>query len=251
MKDKIVQVKNLTRLGERCETLMASNARGPRIGVVYGDTGFGKSTGITWYGVRIARAPYVRAMELWTAGSMLKAIGRELDIEVSRELPKATEEVIAELARRNCMLMIDEADYVVDKKRLINTLRDIHDVAQTPMLLVGMADFAKKLRARLDQRQFSGRIAFEQEFQPLDMEDTHAMARELLDGVKIDEALLRKLHEDCEGSARLTVVGLQRIETLAKAKGLDRVTAALWGDRPLNFMVATERRPDRSSAKAA
>lgn len=248
MKDKIVQVENLTRLGEKAEELKATNPRAPRIGVIYGDTGFGKSTGITWYGVRIARAPYVRAMELWTAGSMLRAIGKELDIEVSRELATATQEIIAELVRRNVTLMIDEADYIVDKRRLINTLRDIHDVAQTPLLMVGMADFAKKLRARIDQRQFSGRIAFEMEFQPLSKKDCAKMAAELLDGVTLDDAMLDRLHRDCEGSARLVTVGLQRIESFAKTHGYREVTEKKWGDQALNFMVATDRRPDKRAA---
>lgn len=240
MKDRIAPVKNIERLAELGETLKASNPRTPRIGVVYGDTGFGKSTGLTWYGVRKARAAYVRAMELWTAGAMLKAIGRELSIEVSRELTVATEQVIAELSNQNRMLLIDEADYVVDKRRLINTLRDIADVAQTPIILVGMEDFAKKLKARLDQRQFAGRVAFEMQFKPLDLDDAQLLARELLE-VDIDDDLLKKLHEVSEGSIRLLCVGLQRIETHAKAKGLKKATAKEWGDRPLNLMAAADK----------
>ncbi len=250
MKNKIVRTKNLLKLGEECETLAAST-RSQRIGVVHGDTGLGKTTGLTWYGVRIARAPCVRALELWNPGYMLRAIGRELDIEVSRELAKAVEEIIAELARRNVMLMFDEADYIVDKPRLINTVRDIADIAQTPILLAGMGEFAKKLRARLDQAQFSGRIAFELEFQRLDEEDMHLMAKELLEGVKIDDALLKKLQADCEGNARLVREGLQRIETFANVKGLDKVTAEKWGAQPLNFMMAPERRQDRKRIAAA
>lgn len=242
MKDKISKVKNIMRLAELGETLKHRGQRTPGIGVVYGDTGLGKSTGLTWYGVRQERAVYVRALQLWTPSLMLETLAAELDIEPDRSLGKTLNRVVAELAKQDRMVIVDEADYVVDQKRLINTLRDLHDLSTMPLILVGMGDFVKKLKTRVDQRQFTGRVAFEVEFTPLDLEDTTLLADDLLDGVELDDELLRKLHDTCEGSTRLVCVGLQRIETHARQKGLRKVTAKEWGDRPLNLMAVGERK---------
>jgi DNA transposition AAA+ family ATPase len=234
MKDKIVPVKNLQRLAEHGEMLRTRNPRTPGIGVVSGETGFGKSTGLTWYGVRKVRAIYVRAMELWTPSAMLEAIGDELGITIGRNLAKAAQQVVGALVQQNRMLIVDEADYVVEKRRLINTLRDIHDLAGTPLILVGMKEFQKKLRTALEQRQFANRVAFQLEFLPTDFDDTRLTAAELLE-IDIDDELLRRVHDASDGNMRDIVVGLQRIETHFRAKGAKKATAKEWGNRPLNL----------------
>ncbi len=237
MKDKIVPVKNLLRLAELGLSLKDRSISTPGIGVVYGDTGYGKTTGLAWYGVRQERAVYVRALQLWTPLTMLETIASELDVQTDRSLAKTLTRIVAELVSQNRMLIVDEADYVVGNVRLLNTLRDLHDLSTMPVVLVGMADFVKKLRSRIDQRQFSGRVAFELEFKPLDLDDTRQLASELLDDdVKIDDKLLLRLHEACEGSARLVRVGLGRIEAFAKKKNLRKVSEAEWGKQPLHMM---------------
>jgi DNA transposition AAA+ family ATPase len=241
MKNEIVPVKNLQRLAELGDLLETRAARTPGVGVVHGDTGVGKSTGLTWY-VGKKKAPYVRAMQLWTPSSMLAAIAQELDVAPHRDLARMTTEIVNALATQNSMLIVDEADYVVDQKRLLNTLRDIHDLSQVPLILIGMAEFVKKLSSRIDQRQFSGRIAFKVEFEPLDLEDATLLATTLLDGVKAEADLVKRLHEACEGSTRLITVGLQRIETFAKTKNLKIIGPREWGDRPLNLMGVAARK---------
>lgn len=254
MKDKIAPVKNIQRLAEHGEMLRTRNPRTPGIGVVHGETGFGKSTGLTWYGVSKVRAIYVRAMELWTPSAMLEAIADELGVTIGRNLAKGAQQVVGALVQQNRMLIVDEADYVVKKERLINTLRDIHDLAQTPLILVGMAGFVKKLKTWLDQRQFADRVAFELEFRPLDFDDTRLMSDSLLE-VEIDDDLLRKVFDASEGNARRLVVGLQRIETHFRQKGARKATAKEWGSRPLNLRdagggPAKRFEPDRAQPSA-
>lgn len=242
MKDKIAPVKNVLRLAELGESLKDRGIRTPGIGVVYGETGFGKSTALTWYGVRQVRAVYVRAFQVWTPMTMLETIAGELDISPQRSLVHTLHAIVRELVTQDRMLIVDEADYLVDKKALLNTLRDLHDNSTMPLILVGMADFVKKLKSRIDQRQFAGRVAFELEFKPLDLADTTLLAEQLLnDGITVHADLLAKLHAACEGSTRLVCVGLQRIESLAIKKGLKKVTVNDWGDRPLHMMEVGNR----------
>lgn len=251
MKDVIAPVKNLLRLAELGESLKDRTLSTPGMGVVYGETGFGKTTGLAWYGVRQVRAVYVRALQLWSPLTMLETICGELDVQPDRSLAKTLTLIVGELVRQNRILMVDEADYIVDSKRLLNTLRDLHDLSTMPVILVGMADFVKKLRTRIDQRQFSGRVAFELEFKPLDLDDTHLLAKFLLaDGLKIDDRLLQRLHEASEGSARLVRVGLARIEQFALKKNLKRVTEEDWGKQPLHMMEAGIARSNKLASHA-
>ena len=174
--------------------------------------------------------------------TMLETIAGELDISPQRSLVHTLHAIVRELVTQNRMLIVDEADYLVDKKALLNTLRDLHDNSTMPLILVGMADFVKKLKSRIDQRQFAGRVAFELEFKPLDLADTTLLAEQLLnDGITAHPELLAKLHAACEGSTRLVCVGLQRIESLAIKKGLKKVTVNDWGDRPLHMMEVGNR----------
>jgi DNA transposition AAA+ family ATPase len=252
MKTAIAPVKNIKRLAELGQTLKANANNLPGIAVAYGESGIGKSTGLTWLSTTKLNACYVRAMQVWSPSTMLQAIARELDIEPSRNLSATIELIVGELSRTNRPLIVDEADYVVDQSRLLNSLRDLHDLSTMPLILVGMGDFVRKLRTRTDQRQFAGRVALELEFKPLDFDDVKVLYKHLAE-VEIDDELLVRLHDKSAGITRLVCVGLSRIENFARKSDLKRVTAAQWGDQALNLPagnMGAEIRPARSTGAA-
>jgi len=250
MKNVIAPVKNIARLIELGEALTGQASSLPGIAVAYGESGIGKSTGLTWLCTTRINACYVRAMQVWSPSSMLATIARELDVEPAGRLYLTIERIVAELSASNRPLIVDEADYVVDQTRLLNTLRDIHDQSTMPLILVGMADFVRKLRTRTDQRQFSGRVSLEVEFKPLDLADVKTLARHLCE-VEVADDLLKLVHEKSQGITRLVVVGLARIETFAKAADLDKINRAHWGDRALNLLTAEIGTPHRRPSAAA
>lgn len=245
MKTVIAPVKNIKRLSELGHSLRGQSSSLPGIAVAYGESGIGKSTSLTWLSTTQLNACYVRAMQVWSPSSMLQAIARELDVEPSRSLSGTIELIVGELSRTGRPLIVDEADYVVDQSRLLNTLRDLHDLSTMPLILVGMADFVRKLRTRTDQRQFAGRVALELEFKALDFDDVAVLAKTLAE-VEIADDLLKLLHEKSQGITRLVCVGLGRIETFAKTAGLKKVSASQWGNKPLNLVAQ-----DNRSARAA
>ena len=240
MKTLIAPVKNIKRLAELGTELQARANMLPGIAVAYGESGIGKSTGLTWLSTTKINACYVRAMQVWSPSSMLGAIATELDVEPARTLSDTIKLIVGELSRTDRPLIVDEADYVVDQPRLLNTLRDLHDLSTMPLILVGMQDFVRKLRTRTDQKQFSGRVALELEFKPLDLADTKVIAATLCE-VEVEDDLLAQLHEKSQGVTRLICVGLARIETFAKNSGLKKVSARQWGDKPLNLMAGGAR----------
>jgi DNA transposition AAA+ family ATPase len=112
---------------------------------------------------------------------------------------------------------------------MLETLRDIHDLSSSPVVLVGMAGIERKLSNR---QQLSGRISQWVEFKPADLEDAATLAKHVCE-VEIAPDLLSDLHTQAKGSVRLMIVGLARIEALAKTQDWGRVDSDLWANRKL------------------
>src|SRR5690606_1482571 len=81
--------------------------------------------------------------------------------------------IVSELAMGGRPLFVDEADYFVHNTKMLETLRDIHDLSQSPVILIGMAGIEKKLVHRL---QFANRIYQAVEFLPADYEDARVLS---------------------------------------------------------------------------
>ncbi len=216
-------VKNIARLVEAWKALTNRGHGTPGIGLVRGRTGDGKSTAITWLGVQ-ENAVSVRANALWTPSSMLTAICIEIGIPVRQSNAIKLSDIIGSLARSRRPLIVDEADYLADSKKLTETLRDIHDISTVPVILVGMSDLHHKLRNR---EQLTNRIAQEVVFRGTEMDDARKVATQLCE-VKVGDDLLQKLHKDADKSIRRVVVGLHRIEHYARARGLRAMNLKDW-----------------------
>lgn len=237
MRSKIVPVSNVARLSAASEALLNRDPGMPGMGLIYGDTGLGKTTAVTWLITR-NNGVYVRALASSTPSSILRTIARELDIEPRASNVETVEAIVQRLAETGRPLFVDEADYLVDQKRLVETLRDIHDLATVPVVLIGMAGIQRRIKSRL---QLTGRIAQWVEFQPATAADLQLLAQQLVE-VTIAPELLRQLHDASHGSMRLAVVGLGHIEALAKAKGLDRVSLDDWPKGKAFFFGEAPRR---------
>jgi DNA transposition AAA+ family ATPase len=241
MKTEIAPVKNIKRLKTLGLTLMEQPDSLPGIAVCHGDSGIGKSTGLTWLCTTELDACYVRAMQVWTPKSLLHTVAKELDVAPASSNDETTTRIVSALAASGRPLIVDEADYVVDQTKLLNTLRDLHDLSTVPLILVGMGDFVKKLRARRDQVQFSRRVALELEFTALDFDDMRVMADSLVEGTRVEDDLVKVLLQQTGGNTREAAIGLAKIERHARRAGLDRISAKHWGDKPLHLLAGTNR----------
>lgn len=234
MKYKVMPVKNVARLSEAGNALINRAMGMPGIGLVSGNTGLGKTTAASWL-INQCHGVYVRAMSLWSPKTMLSAICKELDIDpVGKNNTQLVDAIIIRLAETGRPLFVDEADYVVDKKRLTDTLRDIHDLSSVPVIIIGMGDIEKKIR---NNPQFTGRIAQWVKFEGLDMEDAQMLATGLCE-VSVASDLLSKLYqsaspktENTGAEIRRLVVGLGRIEQYARARGLSEISLAEWPNK--------------------
>lgn len=224
MKYRIVPVKNIGKLATAGKALIDRGLGMPGMGMVWGHTGYGKTTAITWF-INQCNGVYVRALAAWSPTAMLRAILRELDIEPIRQhCSVMVEQIVRALAESGRPLFIDEADYVVEDRKMVETLRDLHDMSSVPVVLIGMAGIQRKIHNR---QQLTGRIAQWVEFGPCDLDDARAIAEDCCE-VTVEEDLLTQLHRKSSGAIRLLVVGLARIESRARALGLDRIGLSQW-----------------------
>lgn len=230
MKSLIVPINNVSRLAEAGEALIHRSYGMPGMGLIHGETGYGKTTATTWYAQK-CRAVYVRALASWTPSTMMETILRELDLPARNKLAYMVEDIVQALAVQRRPLFIDEADYLVDSKRMSETVRDFHDLSTQPVILIGMDKIAAKLKHR---QQLTGRIAQDVRFEALDAADARLIADKLCE-VKVADDLLERLHGATNGSVRLLVVGLARIESLARTLGLAEISAKHWAGKAAFF----------------
>ncbi|HEL4296598.1 ATP-binding protein [Stenotrophomonas maltophilia] len=233
MRSKIVPISNVARLAEAGEALLNRANGMPGMGLVYGASGYGKTTAVAWLATR-QHGVFVRALATTTPSSLVESICKELGIARRPTNVGTIETIVEKLAETNRPLFVDEADYIADQKRLVETLRDIHDLASVPVILIGMQNLRRTISTR---EQLAGRIAQWVEFQESTLDDARTLARELAE-VDVADDLLQRLHASARGTVRLIVVGLGRIEQFARSRSLSKVSAADWPKSADFFMGA-------------
>lgn len=227
MRNRIAHVKNIQMLADASDALSTRPPGAPGIGLVWGATGFGKSTATAWLSIQL-NAVFVRAWPTWTPTSMLSSLTEELGIKPLARTAPMIRAIAQALSAEGRPVFIDEADYLANKPVLLETLRSLHDVSSSPLILIGMRDFQRRVMHR---DQLAGRISQWVEFQPADLNDARVLTDEVCE-IKVADDLVERLHKSSGGSMRGMVVGLARIEQFARKKNIGKVNAGDWNDRP-------------------
>lgn len=229
MKHVVAPVKNIRRLVEAGNALTTRSSGVPGIGLIWGASGYGKTTAAAWASNQL-NAICVRANATWTRRSMLSKLMLELSAQPRGSAAQMFEFVVDALMAKRRPLFIDEADYLVNE-RLLETVRDIHDVSETPVVLIGMADFRRRVMHR---DQLKNRIAQWVEFKPADFEDTKTLAAHCCE-VTVADDLLHHVHTHTSGVVREIRVALERIDVFGRRQELSKVTLKDWGRQELTL----------------
>lgn len=230
MRHELATTKNIVRLRDAYEELHDRSTGVPGMGLVFGYTGYGKSTAIAWL-VNQVNGVCVRANATWTPNAMLGQIMKELGAAPTHSGGATMVDFIVEkLALENRPLFVDEADYFFNYgAKMIETLRDIHDLSGSPVMMVGMEGIEKRL---VHRKQLARRISQWVEFLPTDLQDARIVADTVCE-VEIEEDLLCHLHDETQGSVGLMVVGMARIESFARSNNFKKMNMERWGNRKL------------------
>lgn len=138
---KTTNVKNFIGLVENLQTKPKNI---PKMGLVYGEPGLGKSQTALWLACKYD-AIYLRATNLMTGRWLLEELVKELD-EIPRYLTSDNFNlVVKKLKQEPKIIFIDEIDYLMNNCKSIETLRDIHDETDCPIIFIGMGLAHRKL----------------------------------------------------------------------------------------------------------
>ena len=138
---KTQNVKNFIGL---VENLINKPKNLPKMGLIYGEPGLGKSQTALWLACKYD-AIYLRATNLMTGRWLLEEIAKEMD-EIPRYLTSDNFNLIVQkLKQKPQLIIVDEIDYLMNNYKTVETLRDIHDKTECPIIFVGMGLAHKKL----------------------------------------------------------------------------------------------------------
>ena len=144
MKKIFIKTQNVKNFIGLVENLINKPKNIPKMGLVYGEPGLGKSQTALWLACKYD-AIYLRATNLMTGRWLLEEMVKELD-EIPRFLTSDNFNIVVKkLKQKPQVIFIDEINYLVNNYKTIETLRDIHDETGCPIIFIGMGLAHRKL----------------------------------------------------------------------------------------------------------
>ncbi|HAX75751.1 MAG TPA: DNA transposition protein [Cyanobacteria bacterium UBA11372] len=228
MRKQFVKVENFRKLAVAAESLAGYQSI-ERMGLAYGMTGLGKTTSVAFL-INHTDGFYLRARRSWTPTAMLREICYELFIDPTYTSDSMVKLIVAELTQKQRTFFVDEADYLFcqENRKLLDLLRDIHDLSNNPIMLIGMEDIERKLSR---YPQLSRRITHFVQFKPISLEDAK-LINKINCQVRIDDDLLNSIYLDAKGNTGQLTVGIASVEKYAIEHGWEQINASMWGERP-------------------
>ena len=137
MKKIFVKTTNVKNFIGLVENLINKPKNIPKMGLVYGEPGLGKSQTALWLACKY-NGIYLRASNLMTGRWLLEEMVNELG-EIPRFLTSDNFNIVVKKLKQNPQIIfIDEIDYLMNNYKTIETLRDIHDETGCPIIFIGM-----------------------------------------------------------------------------------------------------------------
>lgn len=223
---KIVPLTNVGLLTSAINRAMLRPQGLPGLVVAYGPSGLGKSVAAAW-AANQHRAYYVECRDTWSKKAFLLAILREMAIAPARTLSEMVDQVAEQLSRSGRPLLIDDVQYLLDK-RVANILTDIYNASQGTIVLIGEERVPASL-AKLER--LHNRVLEWVPAQPATLEDIRNLAAASYPKLSIDDDLLDNLRHQVRGCLRRIAVNLYRVHTEAQAAGVQSMDLASWGKR--------------------
>jgi DNA transposition AAA+ family ATPase len=234
MRKVLAKVKNLVELNKAFQTLGDQSTSEPHMGLIHGFAGAGKTKSITWLLNQLPtyseyRGVAVSAQAVWTVSAMLKELLHNVGVEPVHSNVKNMSMLCKQVEEDKCALFVDEADYLFDgrDKRMLETLRDVHDKTGMPVVLVGMDGIERKLN---NLRQLDRRVTQRVRFGAIDLNDAKLLAATCCE-VLVEDDLIERVYHWAKGSIAMATVGLTEIERQAKLQNLQSIDSDFWGEK--------------------
>ena len=212
-----VKTRNVKNFIGLMNNLIDKSNEVPKMGLIYGDPGLGKTQTAVWWATN-NDAVYVRAQNKMTCRWLLEKIVYELGESPSRKMADLIEQCITHLRLKPQVIIIDEVDYLINRHRIVETLRDLHDLTGVPIVLIGMQEAKTKLGK---YRHLYDRISEIIEFKSFSKDDLDVIVEELSEIKITDEA--KEIFFEKINRFRQVIKGISLLENLAKTNGLNKI----------------------------
>lgn len=230
-------LRNVLAAAKVMEQLINRAPNMPGLGVLCGPSGYGK-TAAACYCANEYRAHYVECRSYFTKKSLLIAILEEMGIVPGKTIYDMVKQIGEQLDLSGRPLIIDEMDHIVDRN-LVEMVRDIYEVSQAPILMIGEERFPQKLKR---WERFHNRVLVWQRAEPADMGDARKLAKVYSHDVEIADDLLKLIVQKTYGCTRRITVNINNAREYAREGGFKKLDLEGWGDRPLYLGEAPARR---------
>lgn len=212
---KTTNVKNFIGL---VENLLNKPKNIPKMGLIYGEPGLGKSQTALWLACKYD-AIYLRATNLMTGRWLLEEIVKEMD-EIPRYLTSDNFNLIVQkLKQKPQLIIVDEIDYLMNNLKTIEILRDIHDETNCPIIFVGMGLAHKKLER---YKHLFDRFSEIVKFETFGVNDIFQIINQLAE-IKFTTDSIEYIHKKYN-RFRQIVQRINQLEIVAKDNNLEEIT---------------------------
>ena len=212
---KTTNVKNFIGL---VENLTNKPKNIPKMGLVYGEPGLGKSQTALWLACKYD-AIYLRATNLMTGRWLLEEIAKDMD-EIPRYLTSDNFNLIVQkLKQKPQLIIVDEIDYLMNNLKTIEILRDIHDETDCPIIFVGMGLAHKKLER---YKHLFDRFSEIVKFETFEVNDLSQIVSQLSEVTFTPDAV-EYIHSKFNRFRQIVQL-INQMETFAKDNNLTEIT---------------------------
>ncbi|ODA43276.1 putative prophage MuSo1, DNA transposition protein [Thermodesulfovibrio sp. N1] len=217
MKRIFARTTNVERFAGAMTRLMNRQEGIPGMALIFGEPGLGKTKTSLWW-IANNDGIFIRTKKLMTGRWLLEEIVAELGEQPARRVSELFRQAQDQLLERPRPIFVDEADYLTHDVRVLETLRDLHDVTGVPVIFIGM-DHADKKLARY--KHLFDRFSEIVKFNPLTEHDIRMIADQLCD-VRLSDDAIQHIATQANRFRRV-MVWLYRAEAVAKANSLKEV----------------------------
>jgi len=218
VKKVFARTSNVMSFSAAMDRLLHSDESIPKMALIYGEPGLGKTKTAAWWCAH-NDGVFIRTKKLMTGRWLLEEIVGELGEIPEHKTAALFRQIQDQLFSRPRAIFIDEVDYLTYDARVIETLRDIHDITGAPVIFIGMAGADKKL---MRYRHLIDRFSEIVRFHDLTLDDVRAIADQLCE-VKLSDDAVEHIYSEAK-KFRQIIVRLYRAEAKARANGLKEVT---------------------------
>lgn len=221
MRKNFVRTQNVKNFISLMNSVQNKPEGVPKMALVYGEPGLGKSRVALWWAVK-NDAVYLRSSNMMSGRWLLEELVEQLGELPQHKSSELFNQAVNQLVDNPRPLIIDEIDYLLSDSKSIETIRDIYDVTNTPIILIGMNKADRKLKR---YRHIYDRFSEVLKFETFSYEEVKLIIQELSEA-EIEESAVKLIHNQANRFRQIVNI-ISKAEKISRANSNILITAEI------------------------